>query len=111
MPAHSILERRRRSGSLFKGDLHDEPARRPIGTAHPGTAYKIWDRRGSPDGKDQENWEIAKMAIAEADGLPSTLKKPDLPQPEPIEAVRNQAEFPTLTDQGEGQLPGEEKWR
>ena len=74
-------------------------------------AYKIWIDEGQPEGKDKEHWEVAKLAIAEQDGLASTLKRPDLPQPEPIEAVRNQGEFPTLTDQGEGQLPGEEKWR
>jgi hypothetical protein len=35
------------------------------------------------------------------------LRPVETPQFEPIEAVVNQGEFPTLTDQGEQHIPGE----
>ena len=65
-------------------------------------AYKIWFDEGCPDGRDKEHWELAKRAIAEKDGQAATLLPP---QPEPIEAIENQGEFPTLVDQGEGHNP------
>jgi hypothetical protein len=74
-------------------------------------AFLLWIDEGQPEGRDKDHWELAKMAVAEEDGQPTTLKRPALPQPEPIEAVKNQAEFPTLTDQGEGQAPDEKNWR
>lgn len=70
-------------------------------------AYKIWLDEGCPHGKDKEHWELAKFAIAQQDGLASTLVPPTRPQSEPIEAIINQGEFPTLVDQGEGQPPAE----
>lgn len=70
-------------------------------------AYKIWLDEGQPEGRAQEHWEIAKLAIAEEDALPQMLKSPRLPGPDPIEAWTNQAEFPTLVDQGEGLPPAE----
>jgi hypothetical protein len=70
-------------------------------------AHRIWLEEGKPHGRDREHWEIAKLAIAEEDALPSMLKRPELPRPEPIEAVENQAEFPELTDQAEDHLPGD----
>jgi hypothetical protein len=69
-------------------------------------AFQIWLAEGQPDGRDREHWELAKFAIAQQDGLESSLVPAKAPQPEPIEAVLNQAEFPTLVDQGEGQIPG-----
>jgi hypothetical protein len=74
-------------------------------------AHRIWIEEGRPEGRDKEHWELAKLAVAEEDGQQSRLKRPELPRPEPIESVKNQAEFPTLTDQGEGQAPGETHWR
>jgi hypothetical protein len=68
-------------------------------------AYEIWMEEGCPHGREQEHWELARFAIAQQDGLKTTLLPPQPPRPEPIEAVENQAEFPTLTDQGEGQIP------
>jgi hypothetical protein len=70
-------------------------------------AFKIWIDEGQPEGRDKEHWELAKFAIAEEDGLATTLSPPKAPQPEPIEALINQGEFPTLVDQGEGLAPGE----
>ena len=72
-------------------------------------AFKIWIEQGQPEGHDIEHWELAKFAIAEEDGQESTLVPPKAPRPEPIEAVKNQGEFPTLVDQGEGQLPREKE--
>jgi hypothetical protein len=64
-------------------------------------AFKIWIEEGQPEGRDKDHWELAKFAIAEQDGQAATLVPAAAPQPEPIEAVKNQGEFPTLTDQGE----------
>ncbi len=66
-------------------------------------AYQIWIEEGQPDGREKQHWELARFAVAEQDGLASTLVPPAAPSPEPIEAVLNQGEFPTLVDQGEGQ--------
>lgn len=66
-------------------------------------AHKIWMDEGQPDGREQQHWDLAAFAIAQEDALPTMLKPVAPPQPEPIEAVANQADFPTLTDQGEGQ--------
>src|SRR5215212_3733748 len=70
-------------------------------------AYQIWLDSGKPEGRDKEHWELARFAMAQQDGLASALLVPELPKPEPIEALINQDEFPTLTDQGEGMAPGE----
>jgi len=69
-------------------------------------AYKIWLDEGRPEGRDQQHWQLAKFAIAEEDGLKTSLLPPQRPQPEPLEAVINQGEFPTLVDQGEEVPPG-----
>ena len=53
-------------------------------------AYQIWIDEGRPEGRDRDHWELAKFAIAEEDALPTMLKSPGLPGPEPIEAVLNQ---------------------
>jgi hypothetical protein len=72
-------------------------------------AYQIWLDEGCPSGRAQEHWDLAKLAIAQQDGLGAALLSPEesIPRPEPIEAVTNQAEFPTLVDQGEGLSPAE----
>jgi hypothetical protein len=69
-------------------------------------AYKIWLDEGQPEGRDKEHWELAEFAIAQQDGLATTLLPPVSRQPEPIEAIVNQGEFPTLVDQGEVETPG-----
>jgi len=45
------------------------------------------------------------MIISVEESLPTMLKPVVGPQPEPKEAFENQAEFPTLTDQGEQNNP------
>jgi hypothetical protein len=56
-----------------------------------------------------KHWGLAKLAIAQQDGLAAALLSPEqtIPTPEPIEAITNQGEFPTLVDQGEGLSPTE----
>jgi len=40
-------------------------------------AYKIWEDAGRPEGRQVEHWELAKLAIAEQDALPTmTMKVP-----------------------------------
>jgi len=72
-------------------------------------AYRIWLDEGCPAGRAQEHWDLAKLAIAQQDGLAAALLSPEetIPTPEPIEAVTNQWEFPTLVDQGKGLSPTE----
>ena len=64
-------------------------------------AYQIWLDEGQPEGRETEHWDLATLAIAQQDAQSSMLKPVEPPGPEPIEAVENQGEFPTLTDQGE----------
>jgi len=68
-------------------------------------AHKIWVDEGRPQGREKHHWELARLAIAEEDGQSSALQPPEVAPPEPIEALSNQGEFPTLTDQGEAQIP------
>lgn len=73
-------------------------------------AHKIWLDEGRPHGREQQHWELARLAVAQEDALASTLRPAQPPAPaEPVEAVANQAEFPTLTDQGEAQQVPERK--
>ena len=73
-------------------------------------AYRLWLEEGQPDGKARAHWELASELIAIEDSQKSTLKPIETgetgPTGEPVEpilAVENEGEFPTLTDQGEGQ--------
>jgi hypothetical protein len=67
-------------------------------------AHKIWLDEGRPHGREQQHWELARLAVAQEDALASTLIPARSPVPaEPVEAVANQTEFPTLTDQDEAQ--------
>ena len=74
-------------------------------------AYRLWVEEGRPKGRENLHWEMAKELIAIEDGQQATLKPIDAHlgptgEPvEPVEALVNAGEFPTLTDQGEGQAP------
>jgi hypothetical protein len=70
-------------------------------------AHQMWLDEGCPDGKADGHWELAKLAIAFEDARPEMLRAVETPDAEPIEAWVNQAEFPTLTDQGEQVAPGD----
>ena len=42
-------------------------------------AYKIWEDEGRPEGRPEAHWELAKLAIAEQDALPTmTMKAPPI---------------------------------
>ena len=72
-------------------------------------AYRIWLDEGCPQGRELDHWDKATELVAIEDGQRSTLKPfeknlgPHGEPIEPVEAVRNAGEFPTLNDQGEGQ--------
>ena len=68
-------------------------------------AYQMWLEEGKPEGRADDHWDKASELIAIEDGQLGTLKPVETTRSEPIEAVTNQAEFPTLTDQGEQQWP------
>jgi hypothetical protein len=74
-------------------------------------AYRLWQQEGCPPGRADAHWDEARELVAIEENLKLTLK-PVSPaemegaghEPiEPIEAVENLGEFPTLTDQGEEQ--------
>jgi hypothetical protein len=73
-------------------------------------AYELWKGEGQPHGLADRHWEIASELIAIEESQKDTLKPissgPTGPTGEPVEpllAVENAGEFPTLTDQGEEQ--------
>jgi hypothetical protein len=76
-------------------------------------AYKLWEEEGCPEGRADAHWDKAAELVAIEDNQkhatkPVTKTVPDTPtrEPvEPIESVGNAGEFPTLTDQGEQELP------
>jgi hypothetical protein len=72
-------------------------------------AYRLWVEEGCPEGRSDVHWEKARELVAIEDKQKSTTKpvateKRGEPV-EPVEAVRNAGEFPTLTDQGRQQAP------
>ncbi|HEX2215687.1 MAG TPA: DUF2934 domain-containing protein [Xanthobacteraceae bacterium] len=74
-------------------------------------AYQLWEAEGRPDGRADVHWDKATELVAIEDN--QRLAMEPIPSPddlgptgepvEPIEAVENVGEFPTLTDQGEEQ--------
>jgi hypothetical protein len=73
-------------------------------------AYRLWQEEGCPDGRADVHWDKARELVAIEDNQKQTLKRvsPETAGPagepvEPLEAVENAGEFPTLTDQGEEQ--------
>ncbi len=73
-------------------------------------AYRLWIEEGQPEGRADEHWDMARELVAIEENYKDTLKpnpteaferSPTGEPVEPIEAVRNLGEFPTLTDQGE----------
>lgn len=70
-------------------------------------AHRLWEDEGRPDGRADDHWFQAKEIVAVEEGRPEAFKPVDAAEapPEPIEALTNAGEFPTLTDQGEMQIP------
>src|SRR6056297_3181919 len=73
-------------------------------------AYRIWVEEGRPEGRAEEQWEMARELVAIEESQDTALKSPyadtgDVAEPaEPIEAIENQGEFPVLADQGEKRM-------
>ncbi|MCW6506843.1 DUF2934 domain-containing protein [Lichenifustis flavocetrariae] len=71
-------------------------------------AHELWEAEGRPHGRDQDHWDQAREIIAIEDSQKDTLLPRDTGAEEPIEeaeeALRNLADFPNLTDQGENLL-------
>lgn len=73
-------------------------------------AYKLWQEEGCPEGREAVHWDKARELVAIEDNQRSTMipVKERGPEGEPIEEAKiqkNYGEFPTLTDQGEGEEP------
>src|SRR5262249_60839662 len=71
-------------------------------------AYRLWVEEGCPEGRSDVHWEKARELVAIEDNHKLATKPAprgdEAGEPgEPIEAVENAGEFPTMTDQGEGQ--------
>jgi hypothetical protein len=71
-------------------------------------AYRLWEQEGCPEGRADAHWDQASELVAIEDNyklatrpVPPPDSNPDTV--EPLEAVENAGEFPTLTDQGEEQ--------
>jgi hypothetical protein len=76
-------------------------------------AHQLWEQEGRPLGRDAVHWDMATELVAIEENLTLTTQpvedsKEELAgqrEGEPIEALENAGEFPTLTDQGEQQIP------
>lgn len=73
-------------------------------------AYRMWQDEGCPPGRAEVHWDQARELVAIEENHELTLRPistgtegPTGEPIEPIEAVENAGEFPTLTDQGEEQ--------
>jgi hypothetical protein len=72
-------------------------------------AYRLWVEEGCPEGRSEIHWDQARELVAIEENQKRTTKpvpraRGSAGEPvEPIEAVENAGEFPTLTDQGEEQ--------
>lgn len=71
-------------------------------------ARSLWEAEGRPSGKADDYREKARLLIGMEDNpnaatepVPRSAAEVRNAEVEPIEAVENQGEFPTLTDQGE----------
>ena len=71
-------------------------------------AHRLWEQEGRPEGRAEHHWVQAKEIMAIEEGRPETLlsvQETASAPVEPIEALINAGEFPTLTDQGEMEIP------
>ena len=73
-------------------------------------AYRLWLEEGCPEGRADDHWDKASELVAIEESYKDTLKpnpteayenSPTGEPVEPLEAVQNLGEFPTLVDQGE----------
>jgi hypothetical protein len=71
-------------------------------------AYRLWVEEGCPEGRSDAHWDKARELVAIEENQRHTTKPVVANEPwgepvEPVEAVKNAGEFPTMTDQGEQQ--------
>lgn len=69
-----------------------------------GRAQELWQAAGTPEGGAALFEDRARELLAIEENPHATTRPitdPDAPFAEPLIAVENQGEFPTLTDQGE----------
>jgi hypothetical protein len=72
-------------------------------------AYRLWQEEGCPEGRATAHWDMARELVAIEDNQKLAIKPvpregtlgPSGEPIEPIQAVENVGEFPTMTDQGE----------
>lgn len=67
-------------------------------------ARLLWEEQGQPEEGPEHFLEMARELLGIEENPHATTKPvddPDIPDAEPLLAVENQGEFPTLTDQGE----------
>lgn len=83
-------------------------------------AHQLWIDEGCPEGRAEAHWDMATELVAIEENQLSTLKpvgadpvarSPTNEPVEPLLAVKNVGEFPTLTDQGEEQTYPSERAR
>lgn len=76
-------------------------------------AYRLWEAEGQPEGRADVHWDQATELVAIEDNhrltlepvVPATGFGPTGEPIEPLEAIENTGEFPTMTDQGEQTFP------
>ena len=73
-------------------------------------AHQIWEDQGRPEGQAEAHWDMASELVAIEESQMSTTvplerSKAQIDAGEPLIALENTGEFPTLTDQGEQQIP------
>src|SRR5215813_2230462 len=71
-------------------------------------AYRLWVEEGCPEGRSDAHWDKARELVAIEENQ-KLVTKPVQGEGsgdpvEPIEAIENAGEFPTLMDQGEEQV-------
>jgi len=70
-------------------------------------AYRLWVEEGCPEGRSDAHWDKARELAAIEDNRKLATKpvrgEGSGDPVEPIEAIENAGEFPTLTDHGEEQ--------
>jgi len=69
-------------------------------------AHRIWEEEGRPEGKAEVHWDLARLVVSLEDAKQAMRKPIKIDEAESIEAIVNQGEFPTLTDQGESLVHG-----
>jgi len=71
-------------------------------------AYRLWVEEGCPEGRSDVHWDKARELVAVEDNQKLATKTAprdhEVGEPvEPMEAVENTGEFPTMADHGEEQ--------